>query len=66
VYRIVPNPSTMSQVAALPAEALASYAEMLSVLALMPWNGTPQHEENPGGLSDDGRSVLDRPDRWCT
>jgi hypothetical protein len=38
----------MSQVAALPAEALASYAEVLSVLALTPWNGTPQHEENPG------------------
>jgi hypothetical protein len=39
----------MQQVAALPAEALDAYAEVLGVLQLTPWNGQPQHEDNPGG-----------------
>lgn len=37
----------MQQVAALPVKALDSYAEVLDVLQLTPWNGQPQHEENP-------------------
>lgn len=39
----------MQQVAALPAEALDAYAEVLGVLQLEPWNGQPQHEDNPEG-----------------
>jgi hypothetical protein len=47
VYRIIPNVAVSEQVAALPAEALAGYAEGLEVLQLMPWNGQPQHPANP-------------------
>jgi len=47
VYRIVPDAATTSQVAALPTEALDAYARVLAALELAPWNGTPQHEENP-------------------
>ncbi|MDQ3600562.1 MAG: hypothetical protein M3408_04800 [Actinomycetota bacterium] len=35
------------QVAALPAEVLAGYAEVLKVLQSTPWNGRPQHPANP-------------------
>ncbi len=46
-YRIVPDQAVFEQLAALPGEALASYAEVLDVLRLTPWNGEPQHEDNP-------------------
>jgi hypothetical protein len=49
VYRIVPDPTTIQQVAALPVETLDAYAELLAVIQLVPWNGTPQHEDNPEG-----------------
>jgi hypothetical protein len=39
----------MEQVAALPEDALLSYAEVLSVLELKPWAGQSLHEANPGG-----------------
>jgi len=41
VYQIVPDPDTITQVAALPPEALDAYAEVLDVLQLTPWNGRP-------------------------
>jgi hypothetical protein len=47
VYRVVPDAATFEQVAALPAEALPHYAEVLAVLELQPWSGQPQHESNP-------------------
>jgi len=47
VYRIVPDTAVSGQVAALPAEVLAGYAEVLKVLQLTPWNGRPQHPANP-------------------
>ncbi len=47
MYRIVPDPETLDQVAALPLEALDAYAEVLAVLELKPWNGRPQHQDNP-------------------
>lgn len=49
MYRIVPDPEVLEQVAALPDETLAAYAELLDVLQLTPWNGLPQHEANPDG-----------------
>ncbi len=49
MYRIVPDQATMQQVAALPAEALDAYAELLAVLELSPWNGPPHHGDNPEG-----------------
>lgn len=54
MYRIVPDPEVLEQVAALSDETLAAYAELLDVLQLMPWNGLPQHEANP---DDAGRSA---------
>lgn len=47
MYRIIPDTAVSEQVAALPTEALASYAEVLEVLQLTPWNGRPQHLANP-------------------
>lgn len=49
MYRIVPDPAVMHQVAQLPDDALAVYAELLTVLQLTPWNGPPQHADNPSG-----------------
>lgn len=46
-YRIVPDEAVFEQVAELPTEVLAAYAEVLDVLRLTPWNGDPQHEGNP-------------------
>jgi hypothetical protein len=66
VYRIVPDSATIAQVAALPVDALDAYAEVLEVLQLMPWNGRPQHEDNPGAQSGAGRSEPARQGRWCT
>jgi streptomycin 6-kinase len=39
----------MAQVAALPANTLDAYAEVLEVLQLTPWNSYPQHEGSPEG-----------------
>lgn len=39
----------MAQVDAVPREALDAYAEVLSVLETVPWNGGPQNEVNPEG-----------------
>ena len=47
MYRIIPDEAVFEQVAALPAEALTAYADLLEVLTLTPWNGEPQHEDNP-------------------
>lgn len=49
MYRILPDPTTFEQVAALPVGCLASYAELLDVLEIAPWDGLPQHEDNPDG-----------------
>jgi hypothetical protein len=49
VYRIVTYPEAQEQIAALPDDALGRYAAVLGVLELTPWNGLPQHEDNPGG-----------------
>lgn len=49
MYRVVPDAPSLEQVAALPVEALSAYAVVLAVLESQPWNGRPQHEDNPGG-----------------
>jgi hypothetical protein len=53
VYRLVPDPATVEQIAALPTEALASYVEVLTALEVAPWSGHPQH-----------RDIPDAPVRW--
>jgi hypothetical protein len=47
VYKIVPDTAVSEQVAALPAEALPGFADVLATLELAPWNGQPQHADNP-------------------
>lgn len=37
----------MEQIAALPDDALAGYAEALGVMKLIPWNGVPINGANP-------------------
>lgn len=49
MYKVIPDPQTFDQVAALPLEALDDYAQVLSVLQVAPWNGRPQNESNPEG-----------------
>lgn len=47
MYRIVPDEVVFEQVAALPPKALDWYSQVLDVLQLTPWNGEPQHQDNP-------------------
>jgi hypothetical protein len=49
VYRVVIYPEAQDQIEALPAEALAAFAELLGAIELAPWNGPPHHEDNPHG-----------------
>lgn len=49
MYRLVPDPATIAQVAALPGPALDAYVAVLDVLELTPWNGRAQHEDRPDG-----------------
>ncbi len=49
MYRVIPQPAATAQVAALPRRALTAYAEILDVLLMAPWDGSPQHEGNPAG-----------------
>ena len=49
MYKIIPDSAAIDQVAALPVEALEDYAQVLSVLSVVPWNGAPQNENNPDG-----------------
>jgi hypothetical protein len=41
LYRVETDSEAMDQIAALPDEALAFYAQVLGVLELTPWNGAP-------------------------
>jgi hypothetical protein len=54
VYHIVPDEVVIEQLAALPPEALAAYAELVDVLGLTPWNGELQHEDKPNGAATHG------------
>lgn len=47
MYRITYDPESIEQVKALPIEALASYLEVVKVLALTPWNGRPYNRLIP-------------------
>jgi hypothetical protein len=46
-YRIVTDAQVRAQIRALPASALPEVAEVISVLQLTPWNGSPYNPENP-------------------
>lgn len=47
MYHVLTDGEALEQVAALPAEALAHYLELLAVLELVPWNGAPLHKDKP-------------------
>ncbi|WP_028925364.1 hypothetical protein [Pseudonocardia acaciae] len=49
MYRVVVYPDAQEQIAALPDEALAGYADALGAIELAPWNGPPHHKGNPNG-----------------
>jgi hypothetical protein len=62
--RLIADQDVLQQVAALPAEVLDAHAELLTVLALTPWNVQPQHTGTTARvLSDDGRSGRAGPGR---
>ena len=49
MYRIVTDSQAFDQIVELPIAALVGYAEALSVLELVPWNGEPINQQNPDG-----------------
>lgn len=49
MYDLVTEVSVQEQVDALPADALASYAELRTVLELDPFGGEPLNKANPSG-----------------
>jgi hypothetical protein len=51
-YKIEIYPDVRRQIRALPASAERSFAEVLVVLELTPWNGRPYHDANPDGLQN--------------
>jgi hypothetical protein len=57
VYRVETDSNAMEQIAALPDDAPAAYAQVFGVLELVPWNGDPPHEDNPDVLYAPCRSA---------
>jgi hypothetical protein len=49
VYKVDTDPSAQAEVDALPADALAAYAELRVVLETAPWSGVPYRQDNPDG-----------------
>jgi len=64
LYTVETDGSAQHQVDALPAEALAAYAELRVVLETAPWSGRPYHRDNPQGAVR--TLALARTDWWCT
>ncbi|HEX9337555.1 MAG TPA: hypothetical protein VF892_16790 [Pseudonocardiaceae bacterium] len=49
MYRVDTDAWVQQQVDRLPADALASYAELRTLLELKPWSGEPVNDRNPDG-----------------
>lgn len=49
MYRVVVDDAVVEQVAALPAEALLFYADVLEVLEVAPSGGRPYNADKPEG-----------------
>lgn len=47
MYTVITDEQAKPQVDALPAEALAAYAELRVVLETAPWSGRPYNLDNP-------------------
>lgn len=49
MYELVVHAEAVDQIAALPDDALDGYADVMTVLQLVPWNGPPINKANPSG-----------------
>jgi hypothetical protein len=49
LYTVTTDDHSQQQVDALPAEALAAFAELRTVLEVASWNGAPYHRHKPDG-----------------
>jgi hypothetical protein len=49
LYNINTDVWVQQQVDRLPAQTLASYAELRTLLELKPWSGEPVNDDNPDG-----------------
>jgi hypothetical protein len=49
VYRVETDEAALQQIEALPSGALASYAELRTLLEISPWSGSPVNDKNPNG-----------------
>ena len=47
MYSVETEQDALKQVAALPADALASYAEIMALLEVAPWSGDAYNRERP-------------------
>jgi hypothetical protein len=47
VYEVTTDKQSQAQIDALPADALAPFAEARTALELAPWNGRPYHRRQP-------------------
>lgn len=47
MYTVTTDDQSQQQIQALPAEALAPFAEVRAVLEVAPWNGVPYHKHKP-------------------
>lgn len=59
MYRVETDERAQEQVDALPAEALAYYAELRTVLELDPYSGAPLSKDNPEGGSSPSAGSAD-------
>lgn len=50
LYTVVTDEQAQPRVDALPAVALAAYAEARVLLETAPWSGRPYHRDNPEGV----------------
>ncbi|HEY4018380.1 MAG TPA: hypothetical protein VGM75_06820 [Pseudonocardiaceae bacterium] len=49
MYRITTDEKSSAQIDALPPDVLVSYAEIVGVMELVPWQGEPTNSDNPDG-----------------
>ena len=47
MYEVTTDKQSQAQIEALPADALAPFAETRTALELAPWNGRPYHPRQP-------------------
>ena len=50
MYEVTTDEQSQQQIDALPADALAPFAEARTALELAPWNGKPYHRHKPDSI----------------